>query len=128
VHDAGQKVLATAAAIKKRPFDDARRLCLVAVATLRLKAETVLHNVLPFSSMRFRLAAGFTRLPLDDKVGDFMRDRMLKEVVEVFCKQLEIEAQPGLPVAAQHRLPGTTATQRKVQLGDGQIDGEVLAG
>lgn len=92
MHDAGQEVLPAVTAVEKGSRYDTGWSRLVAVTTLWLKVETVLHYGLPFRSMWPWPLAFFTSLPVDDQVGDFMRDGIAQKIVKIFRKQLLVDA------------------------------------
>lgn len=86
MHDAGQEVLTAVAAVKKGPWYNTGRRRLITVATFWLKVETGLHDSLPFRPMWSRPLTIFTGLPVDDQVGDFVRNGIAQEIIEVFRK------------------------------------------
>ena len=122
VHEAGQEVLPTAAAIEEGPWYVACRSGRVAVAASGLEAEAVFHHGLPFRTVGSRSVAFLAELPVDDKMGDFMGDGVAQEVVAVLLQQLQVDSQSGRAAALYARLAGTTAAQGEVDGCCGQLN------
>ena len=86
VRNAGQEMLPAVAAVKKGSWDNPGRSGLIAMATLRLKAETVLHDGLPFRPVWPWSLAFCADLPVNNQMRDFVRDGLLQEIIEIFRK------------------------------------------
>lgn len=127
MHDARQQVLSALTAVKKGSCNDACGHCLVAMAAFRLEPKALLHNLLPFLTMRSWLCPCFERLPLHYKVRDFVWDRLFYKIVEVVFEKLSIESQLGVQVATKSSLSGTSPPQRIVNRDIGELDVVMIA-
>ena len=61
-------------------------------------------------------------------MGDFVRDRIAQEVIEIFREQLLVDAQAGLAVAVNSGLASAATAQGKVDCCFGQVDAVKTAG
>lgn len=128
MHDAGQPMFTAFAGVEKGSWHDAGRCGPEAVATLRQKIVTVLHDCLPFRPVWPRALALAAGLPVNDQVGHFVRDGVAQKVIEVLCQQLLVDAQAGFATVIDHGLPSASATQGKVDRGLGQVQPIEIAG
>ena len=119
MHDAGQVVFTTITTIQEIARHETRRSGLVSVAALGLETVTLMHDMLPFRTVRAWPLSLFPGPPVNDQMCDFMGDRLLKEGFEVFSQQFKIDPKKGLTVALDPCLSRTASTQREIDHGLG---------
>jgi hypothetical protein len=114
MHGAGEIMLLTSASVNKRPWYNAGRGGLKAMATSRYQSEAVMHDCLPFWTVGAGVLPFVSRLPIYDQVGHFMGDGMKKVLFEVLCEQRQIDSQTSIPSSVNSGLTSAAASQSEI--------------